>query len=654
MNNRRMSEVSSQNSHVTDAKFAWIRSRPLKLVWTVLEPLSVAGLFVFILAKSWLRWGDPVVDFPRDLYIAWRLSEGDLLYQKIANWYGPLANLVEGAGFKIFGVGLDTMVWMNIVLTVIILLLLRGIFNTIGNRLMVWLASVSFICIFMAGHYSEASVFNFITPYVAQVTYSFLGLLLALWGLLKHLKADRSIWLGVAGLGLAVAYLDKQEALLAAAGASGIYFLMRTIQMTRQNGRSAGWRWLLKSLAWVIGGFVGLWLPVFGYFFTKGGFVFAMKATNYVVVFPLTGKVRHVVATAPLFRTLIGFDGPLYNFLIQLKMGGVLVIICAMIIASGLAWSCARRLSPAWWLCLLVIIGVSLAGSWLALITNGDFVRAFAFPVVLGAAGYSVVSLWMAWWDRAEFSRTLGLAVVGVAAMAMFMRMFLHLTLNAYGFYMVPLSLFFWFQLMVVEAPRAMVLRGRPCWPVATAFTVILLFLGGYLMVTSLEVYARKTYPVGEGRDRSYTARPEAYVFGLEVNVMTEMYRKLTPDAKTLVAFPEGISVNYLLRVPTSLAELEFGEVPFGYVGPQHVLDELKAHPPDAVYLFTVDLSGDNVPYFGADEASGRNIVLWLNDNYSIAFRYAKSEQTITGDGIDLLLPKVANDNRLPLLPKEK
>jgi len=623
-----------------------------------LDPLSVAGLFIFMLAQSWLRWSDPLIDFPRDLYIAWRLSEGDLLYQKIANWYGPLANLVEGLGFKIFGVGLDTIVWMNIALTVVILLLLRGIFGLIGNRLMVWLCSVTFVCVFMVGNYTENGGYNFITPYVAQSTYSFLGLLLVLWGLLKHLKSSRSIWLGVAGLGLAVAYLDKQEALLAAAGAIGIYFLALSVREVRKdddilNWREAG-RWLLNSSAWLLSGFMALWLPVFGYFFVNGGFVFAMRVTNFAVVFPLRSSVRHLVETAPFFQKLSGFDRPVYNFLLQAQTSVVVVFICAAIIFAGWLWSRARVFSPTWWLTLLIAVVVAVVGAGLAIMTNGEFMRGFAFPISLAAAGYSIVSLRMAWRRHAEFPRLLGQAVVGVAASLMFVRMLLNITATWYGFYLMPLACFFWFQLMVVEAPQAMSRRVRPCWLVVATFSMIGLALDVTIGRYNLVNYDRKIFPVGEGRDRFYTVLPGDYPAGFQVYVMVEAFHRLSPKPKTLVAFPEGIMVNYLLRVPTTLEELEFRPVALSYVGEQHVVEELKAHPPEAVYLFAANLLENNAPYFGADDTSGRGIVLWLNDHYSILLKYGKSEQMITGDGVDLLMPLVANDSRQRLLPKGK
>lgn len=148
----------------------------------VAEPLSVAAVFVYMLWRSWLRWLDPLIDFPDTLYFAWRLSEGDLLYKNLATWYGPLPHLVEAAGFRLFGVGLDTVVWMNIALTVGVLLLVRNLVGALGNRLTVWLSSVVFVVVFAFNHDTVAGNFNFITPYAAQATYGFAGLLLVLWG----------------------------------------------------------------------------------------------------------------------------------------------------------------------------------------------------------------------------------------------------------------------------------------------------------------------------------------------------------------------------------------------------------------------------------------------------------------------------------------
>jgi len=656
-----MSEAFQPAARPADAVPAWFNARWLKLALAVLEPLSVAGLFVFMLTRSWLRWGEPLIDFPRDLYLAWRVSEGDLLYQQITHWYGPLANLVEGAGFRVFGAGLDTMVWMNIVLAAVVLLLLRSIFGAIGNRLMVWLGSVAFVAIFMAGHYTLNANYNFITPYNAQATYSFLGLLLVLWGLLKHLKSNRPIWLGVAGLGFAVAYLDKPEAVLAALGACIVYFSTQTVYVARKDGPGADWRsggqWLRKSLGWFSGGFMGLWLVVFGYFFAHGGFAYAMRATNFVVVSLQDESIRQTIATAPLFRKLIGIDQPMKNFLLQLELGGGLVFISVIMMVAGWAWTRTGSFSRMWWIWLLAMTGMTGAVLWLMATMDADPSRAFIFPVCLAAVGYIAVSLWKAWRGRAEFSPMLGLAVVGVAGSLMLARILLNAWVGHYGFFLMPLAFLFYFQLMVVEAPRAVEGQSRTCWPVSAAFSVVLLFMVVCLGKSNLEIYARKTYLVGEGRDHFYTAPSEAYAAspaGWMVNYMVECFHKLTPNAKTLAVFPVGIAVNYHLRVPTPLTGMEFRSVTRGYMGPQRELEELKAHPPDAVFLLAANFMDDGVSYFGASENAGRDIVLWLNEHYSLVLRMGKSDQTITGDAIDLLVPKIAGDKRPSFLSAAK
>ncbi len=259
--------------------------RWLSLMLRMADPLSIAALFIFLLNQSWLRWMDPLIDFPRSLYVAWRLSEGDLLYDQVVSWYGPLPHLVEAAAFRLFGVGLDTMVWLNIAITVVALLLLRAIFGALGNRLTAWLCVVVFLCVFAFGNYTLIANYNFITPYASQATYGFTGLLLVIWALLRHLKSERPLWLGIAGWGFGIAYLDKPEPMLASAGALGIYFAVGVIRRARQAAPSSDWwgagRWAMRVLSWLAGGFLCAWLPVLLFF--SAGVAWPMRCTRRIM-----------------------------------------------------------------------------------------------------------------------------------------------------------------------------------------------------------------------------------------------------------------------------------------------------------------------------------------------------------------------------------
>ena len=585
------------------------------------------------------------MDFPKDLYIAWRLSEGDLLYQQVRNWYGPLAHLLEGFGFQVFGVGYLTLVGMNILLTLGVLLLVRAIFGVIGNRLMAWLASVVFLAVFAFGNYGVIGNYNFITPYTATATYSFAGLLLVLWGLLKHLQTERRFWLGVAGLGLAVAYLDKPEGLLAAAGALGLYFLARGIRLARAAGGDGGrinaGRWLGQAATWLAGGFLALWLPVFAYFWMRQGPAFAFYATDYAIVSLWDNAIRDATLHAHLMQVYSGFDEPGKNFLFELWQGSWFAGLCAVMVVTSWGWARAPEGGVRWSILPMVAIGAGAGCAWFTY-KGTDLGPEVVFPVCLAAWGFCAQCLWLAWRGGNAFSRSLGLAVVGTGASLMLAREILNARVQHYGFFMMPLAVLFWVQLLVVEASRPVEKQLRRNWLLPTLASLLALVCVGALLHTSLFFYNLKTYVVGEGRDRFYTFEPEAYTSGEYLHAMIEAVKKKAPAAKSLVAFPEGIAVNYHLRIRTPLRELEFNPLSLRYVKPAQVVQELQAHPPDAVLLYDRDFSEFGTSHFGADEASGQDIILWLKDRYNMMVMIGKSDRNVTGHAIDLLVPSGA------------
>jgi len=622
-----------------------------RLVLRVAEPLSVAALYVYLLEESWLRWPDPLIDFPKNLYIAWRVSVGDRLYDQVNNWYGPLSNLTEGAGFKIFGVGLDTMVWMNITLTAGVLLLLRGIFGLLGHRLSMWLGSLVFVVAFAVAQFLTAGNYNFITPYISQATYTFLGVVLMLWALLRHARSPHRGWLVVAGLGLAIAYLDKPEGLLAALGALGVYLAAQFVRAARASPNLGDWRGAGRMLRqWMGGlaaGFFALWGAVFLYFWSKGGLAYSFLATNYAPYTVLSGTYRHAIINALMMRAFSGFDYPWANFAGQLGAGGMLVGLGAVILVAAWRWSDAKVFGLGWWVWPLVAVA---AGA--ACIDVGEQAHywvntgcAFIFPVML-ATGWAV---WRAgraaWQNRTDFSQMLGVAMVGVAASLMFTRMILNGRIDHYGFFMMPLAVLYWIHWVTVEPGRVWpkTFRGRGKWLAYGVYSLVILVAVHDLLDVDLLIYSQKTYAVGSGRDRFYDWPPDKLTSGLEVNTMIRLFRADTPGAQTLAVFPEGIAVNYHLRVPSPLAELEFLPLALSYVGPQHVVDELNARPPAAVFLFYRDMSEYNALYFGDSPATGWDIARWLSEHEVIIATAGKpGANTITGHPMDLMTPKPA------------
>jgi len=535
--------------------------------------------------------------------------------------------------------------------------MLRNIFRALGNRLSGWLAVVVFLGVFAFAHYDRIANYNFLAPYVAQSTYSFAGLIMVLWALVHHLKSERKFWLGVAGLGLAVAYLDKPEALLAALGSLGVYILVRFIRAARQQPPVVDWRpggrWAGSAMIWLSGGFFSLWLPVFIYFLVRGGWRYAILATDYVPYTVLSSRFRSTLMTAPVQQGFFGFDHPWANFTKQLLAGLILVLVCGAMVLAARRWSRSTKFSAGWWVWLAVALAAGGVGAWLAEYRAFDWLligSAIAFPVVLAACGAIGWSLRSAWTGRGDGMRSLGLAVVGVAAALMLVRMILNARVFHFGFFMMPLAALWLVHLLVVEAPRFASVGRRTDFLLPAIFSALALTGAVALTRLSLHNYARKNYEVGEGRDHFYTFGKDVFNNGSMVNSMIMAYKLKTPNAKTLVVFPEGIAVNYHLRVPSTLAELEFHPVALAYAGPGHVLDELAAHPPESIIFYDRNFEEFGVPYFGATEASGRNLVLWVNDHYWLVGIDGHTEKTVTRHELDILRPRSPGSTGIPLL----
>src|SRR3954462_15702519 len=87
--------------------------------WTV-----IAGLIALFLNISWRKWPHPIIDFGRELYLPWRLSQGAVLYRDVDSFYGPLTQYFNAGLFRLFGPSLMTLVYANIVIFIAIVVLL--------------------------------------------------------------------------------------------------------------------------------------------------------------------------------------------------------------------------------------------------------------------------------------------------------------------------------------------------------------------------------------------------------------------------------------------------------------------------------------------------------------------------------------------------
>src|SRR5262245_12190700 len=83
----------------------------------VAGPLVIAAAGIAMVAHTWRTWPDPLIDFGREIYLAWRVSAGDTLYAEVMHYNGPLSVYLNALVFRIFGPGVLTLALANATLT---------------------------------------------------------------------------------------------------------------------------------------------------------------------------------------------------------------------------------------------------------------------------------------------------------------------------------------------------------------------------------------------------------------------------------------------------------------------------------------------------------------------------------------------------------
>src|SRR5690606_29252028 len=114
-----------------------------------------------MLALSWQTWTDPIVDFGRELYVPWRLSEGEKLYDDVQYFSGPVSPYFNSIFIRIFGLHLMTLGWANVAIFALICVGLYRIGTRISDRTSTTIALIGVIVVCGFGRLTHRANFNF-------------------------------------------------------------------------------------------------------------------------------------------------------------------------------------------------------------------------------------------------------------------------------------------------------------------------------------------------------------------------------------------------------------------------------------------------------------------------------------------------------------
>lgn len=596
------------------------------LPWVVLIAVS----FIFGLAVSWERWGNPLVDCGREMNQPLRLARGEMLYSDVRHIYGPLSPYVNALLYRIFSPSLAVLYADGIFTAMVILALVYWLARRLMGRVPAAAAtlSVMWLCAFkQAG--------NYILPYSYSALHGCaLGLLsLALLvrfvdrrrepepggeGRVADPTPNRVNWsLVAAGSATGVAILAKTEMGLAAlcAGVIAVSFV----------GYPSVRRAVVLAATFVVPAAV-LVLGTYGYVGSQVGW--------HTLAEDSLLSLRHLPPELVYFNKRVsGFDQPLQS-VTQMLGAGVRIASLAAVIATVSLLLTRRKGSVVPARVSLADLSVSDAGRasygqiWLLL---GASVLIFVLVPFAGALNwdkgpYLAMPLLLVGLMVLEFVRyrrqpsksrlsnqKIVVLVVAVYALASLARVILRVRSGgAYSSYLLPASVILFTYAWA--CPFAEMFREPKAGRLARNIAVGLI-LADVVLTAGLLSYRyrdKNTYALKTGRG-TMLAVPD---LGEAMNEAISFIKRETAEGEPVAVMPEGTSLNFFTDRPNPLRE----EITTpGYLdreGEERAIKQLVQSNTRLVLVTNRATSEFGPRVFGRDYC--QTLMQWIEQNFEV------------------------------------
>ena len=560
--------------------------------------VALVALTILYLSISWRKWCDPLIDFGDQLYSAWRLSEGAVLYRDVDLLYGPLSQYFNAALFAAFGPGIMILVASNLTIVAMIVALLYLLCRQAWGVIAALVACAVFVAVFAFSQYVHFGNLNYATPYSHETTHGMLVSLLLCFVLSRWIESPAPGRSFVAGALFGLTFVLKPEFMLAA----GLMTLVAGLTTWRY------YRFLPKSnalIAWAVGAILPTGAFI-AYFFRVMPWHGAVSSACHGWLTALTANSF----TSDILQTgFLGFDEP-WRHLVEhtLATFGVCLVISALAAASWLSDRTSRLTS-------LVAIAAAVALAFGALSLSIKWIS--IGRCLLGSMSIYLSICVIAMWreqPRAKSVHSLRL-LLALLAIALMARMILNGRIYHYGYYQAAIAATILPAILIGELPAWLRATWRGAAVILVGTLVLLLPAVVILTKQSLNEFRWKTSRIGSGRDEFYAFSPALDPTGEMVDKISAELRKRSEGA-TLLVLPEGEMINYLARLRNPIPQFFFYDGVTANGREQQIVNELQAQPPFWVVIISRDLGEYGVERYGDNPGNGQEIVRWVEANY--------------------------------------
>ncbi|MCG3138713.1 MAG: hypothetical protein HJJLKODD_02581 [Phycisphaerae bacterium] len=580
-------------------------SSPGWLRWLPLVCLSGWGLF--LLAISWRRWPDLLIDYGRELYVPWQLSLGDVLYQDVAWIYGPFSPYFHALIFRIFGTGFTQLFITQILIVVLSTLLIYRLQRIWLDPAASTVGGMLFLGLFALNHHQAVGNYNFITPYSHNLTHGLVWSLLSLWCLYKYLHFNKTYHNLIAHFSAGMVYLCKLEVFFAILITILGIWLMHLL-LSRRTDRSTFTGLVIALSGLLAPAIAGLFLLA-----TQMSWSQAWHNLSFTSM-----AISHTgVVSAPFHQSMMGLDQPFRNLLIMLSVGTVELLFLLIFICVDLISRRINHRPVPHGFCLLIGASITLPGLY---VIRSPLIWQIMRPlpifllILLGLLMYRFHFHRTNTSERSKYAKSVLLTGLTMFSFLLLGKIILRVVLYDYGFVLaLPAILLTWI-ILIAYLPRWF--RQHQFIPRATITaicTVMALIIAGHLSV-SLRYWHQKSVPLLGTQDNIYINANSNRdpILQHTINYLNENLHA----QDRLVVFPEGVMLNYLLRRASSIPYYNFDPSILAIYSEPVMLQALAQHPPEWIVINSRDSSEFKARYFGLDY--GQSIYNWVCQHYSL------------------------------------
>lgn len=560
-------------------------------------------VFIGLAWWTWGTWPDAFVDFGREVYNAWRISEGEVLYRDLAYFNGPLSPYFNASIFYIFGSNLRNLFITNLTLLALFIIMVRSVLLKIADRLTAWIGTLVALFIFSFGQYISFGNYNFIAPYSHEATHGLMLGIATLMCLWQWQKTSRFKWFILAGLSAGGAFMTKPETALATLVSSMV--MIACTYIIQRNYFN-----LLRKTALFIGISI---LPI------------------------ITATLLLTFAISPI-QAFLGVISPWRIYFIK-EIGAFTAP--GLMGTNNLAYNVKAIFEYAGWLILLFFPALLLAVLTNFAATPVDskgkkVLKKFVVPVIgilYSVALFSIFRMWgnLAWFEALrplplylimilvwfsirflrgiERQRAVRVISFSVFSLIMLAKIIFNVHLYHYGFVLALPATLVLVSTLISWIPSVLDRRGFNGNIVRAA--------GLALLAVASFVYIDKTAALLSYKRSIVVSGPNAYRTDIRGEFMTMAYDEIISNSKpdsTLVVLPEGAMFNFLTyrRNPTPYSN--FMPPLIKVWGEDNIVDSFRRNPPDYIALFHKSAREIGYPFLGQDY--GIKIMSWINQNY--------------------------------------